>query len=78
MNNNTIIEVLNKLVGYTTPYGSTEVDDARFTNLKTLCYITEYMLDQIKDVSTYKNRYEYSMKTMGEYADKFLKNLEYE
>ena len=71
-------DVLFKLIGYTTPYGSSEVDDKRFDNLKALCEVAESIFNQLKDVASYKDRYEYSMNTMGKYADKFLKSLEHE
>lgn len=68
MNSNTIIEVLNCLIGSTEPYGSSHIDEQREENLKTLIDITNWCLDGIAYASEYKNRQEYSMRQIGQRA----------
>ncbi len=71
----TNLDILHKLIGSITPYGSTEIDNVRFENLKEMCVIVTDIILEIEEVANYKERQEHSMKQMGEYADNFLKNL---
>lgn len=68
-------EILMKLIGTVTPYGSTHIDEERFENLKQLCEMADSILLLIHEVAQYKERHEFSMKEIGEYAYKFLNDL---
>ena len=70
-----IKEIVQKLVGSITPAGESNLDTKRLENLKIICGLIEDLVYEVNYVSRDKDRYESSMKVMGEYADKFLRNL---
>ena len=70
-----IKEIVLKLVGSITPAGESHKDTQRLENLKVLFNLIEDLVYEVNCVSKEKDRYESSMKLMGEYADKFLRNL---
>ena len=70
-----IKEIVEKLVGSITPAGESHLDTQRLENLKIMCSLIEDLVYEVNYVSRAKNRYESSMKVMGEYADKFLRGL---
>lgn len=65
-------EVCDRLIGPIGPVGDTHIDEKRLENLKNMCSVTEYLLQQIVDVSRCKNSHMFSVKESGEYAQKFL------
>lgn len=68
-------EIVEKLIGNITPEGAAHIDKERFENLKEMCSLAAVLVYEIFKVADQnKNRHEYSMKIMGEYADNFLKN----
>lgn len=71
----TNLEIVNKLIGNIHPAGSSEIDAKRFENLKEMCELVDDLIMQLQSVAGNKNRIEWSMKEMGQYADKFLKTL---
>jgi hypothetical protein len=71
-----IYGVVNKVIGNINPAGDASRDDIRLSNLVEMCELVELLVNDIRDVSKNKDRYEHSMKKSGEYADNFLKNLE--
>ena len=73
-----IKEIVQKLVGSITPAGESHLDTKRLENLKIICGLIEDLVYEVNYVSRNKDRYESSMKVMGEYADKFLRNLKEE
>ena len=73
-----IKEIVQKLVGSITPAGESHLDTKRLKNLKIICGLIEDLVYEVNYVSRAKNRYESSMKVMGEYADNFLRNLKEE
>ena len=73
-----IKEIVQKLVGSITPAGESHLDTKRLENLKIICGLIEDLVYEVNYVSRDKDRYESSMKVMGEYADKFLRNLKEE
>ena len=73
-----IKEIVQKLVGNITPAGESHLDTKRLENLKIMCGLIEDLVYEVNYVSRNKDRYESSMKVMGEYADKFLRNLKEE
>lgn len=70
-----LYEIVNKLVGEIQPIGETTEDSKRFENLKTMTVLVDDLLTDIDNVAQGKNRYEFSIKQAGEYADKFLTRL---
>lgn len=70
-----IKEIVQKLVGSITPAGESHLDTKRLKNLKIMCSLIEDLVYEVNYVSRDKDRYESSMKVMGEYADNFLRNL---
>jgi hypothetical protein len=73
-----IKEIVQKLVGSISPAGESHLDTNRFENLKVMCNLVEDLVYEIQFTARDKDRYESSMKIMGEHADKFLKGLKEE
>lgn len=69
---NTILEVTRKLIGNTEPYGDSAIDRERTQNLDKLLYIIDELLYDLEKVANNKDRYEGSMRMMGEKAYKGL------
>jgi hypothetical protein len=67
--------VVIKLVGPVMPIGETREDEKRLENLKVLCDLIDKLLTDIDDVAQYSSREEYSMKTAGIYASKFIDRI---
>jgi hypothetical protein len=68
--------VVTKLVGPTSPIGSTREDNERFENLKAMTELADRLLTDIDRIATdNKGRTEYSMKRAGEFCDKFLDKI---
>lgn len=61
MKSEVIIEVIDKLVGSIEPYGSTQIDEERLENLETLLEVMDKYIKEIKEVTRFRNRYEYSI-----------------
>lgn len=78
MNSETITEVVKKLVGEIQPYGASHIgliDDKRFENLKTMCEVVNNLVIEIDRVAyENKDRQEFSMKQMADYASNFMTN----
>ena len=75
MNSETILEVINKLVGNIEPYGETYHDEKAYNNQEELIYIIRELIGALGANSRYKNRVEYSVKKIGKRAYNSLKNL---
>lgn len=84
MDSETIIKVIDALVGSIEPYGSTHIDNERIENLRVLLEVMDEYIAEIDKVVKYRNRPEYSMREMGEmaydwfvdlkgYVDEFMK-----
>lgn len=74
--NETILSLLQTLVGEIRPIGETNHDNQSFENLQQLCSLADDIVFQIEQVAaTYKDRYEFSIKRSGEFADNFIKRL---
>ena len=75
MNSETITEVVKKLVGEIQPYGASDIDDKRFESLKTICEVVDNLVIEIDRVAyENKDRQEFSMKQMADYASNFMTN----
>ena len=68
----TIISVVDYLIGETEPYGDTYIDQHRFANQQKLKDLTEHLICRLISSSRGCNRAEYSMKLIGEDASSFL------
>lgn len=72
----TIVSIIEQLVGEISPVGQSERDAISFENLKLLCDVTDALLTKVSDVSTNnKNAYEHSVKRSQEYAERFLMDV---
>lgn len=73
MDSETVIKVIDALVGSIEPYGSSHIDKERIENLRVLLEVMDEYIAEIDKVVKYRNRTEYSMREMGEMAyDWFL------
>ena len=68
----TILKVTIALIGETEPYGDSAIDRERTENLDKLIYVVEELLSDVEKVAYNKDRYEGSMRMMGEKAHKAL------
>ena len=68
MDSETIIKVIDALVGSIEPYGSTDIDNERVENLQVLLEVMDEYIAEIDKVVKYRNRPEHSMREMGEMA----------
>lgn len=74
-NGEEIVRIINALNGGITPIGETNVDNQRYENLKTIEIIISYLLDDIQLLIPNINRYEYSMKRIGDEAVRYLQGI---
>jgi hypothetical protein len=72
----TVYDVVKKLVGPIDPIGETNTDNTRFENLKALTMLVDRLVSDIDQVSTEKDRNEYSVQRAGQFAEDFLGSLE--
>lgn len=74
MDASAILEVTRTLIGATEPYGDSGIDRERTQNLDKLIYIVDELLYDVEKVAVNKDRYEGSMRMMGEKAHKALRS----
>ena len=67
-----ILEATKTLIGATEPYGDSGIDRERTKNLDKLIYVVDELLNDVERVAICKDRYEGSMRMMGEKAHKGL------
>ena len=75
MKKETLLEVVSELIGYTEPYGDSNVDEVRY---KTQEKIIELVVNGVEDLinnAAYKDRSEYSMAQIGVRAYEILEEL---
>lgn len=75
MKSEVIIEVIDRLVGSIEPYGSTQIDKERLENLETLLEVMDKYIKEIKEVTRFRNRYEYSILEIAERAYDWIVDL---
>ena len=75
MDSETIIKVIDALIGSIEPYGSTHIDNERTENLKALLYVMDEYIAEIDKVVKYRNCPQYSMRKMGEIAYEWFVDL---
>ena len=68
MESRTIIQVLDKLIGCTTPVGDSIVDEARLKNLKILIDVINWCLDGLLFSAEHRHELEYSIRENAETA----------
>lgn len=71
----TISDIVEELVGNFEPIGETNYDEKCYENIQTMDLVITDLLDDIQLMIPYKDRYEESMKVIGEYAVDFVKGL---
>lgn len=75
MNEETIYQIIKKLIGDIRPKGDSSRDHEIFDNVKIACGLIERLIVDIDDVAyVNRNSYEYSVKEISDYIDNFLKN----
>lgn len=67
---------MTRLVGPVKPVGSTEVDEQRLENLKTMIDLVDSLIGDVLTVAQYRNRTEYSLRESGKRAHDFLEELD--
>lgn len=72
MDASAILEVTRTLIGATEPYGDSGIDRERTQNLDKLIYVVDELLYDVEKAAVCKDRYEGSMRMMGEKAHKAL------
>lgn len=73
-----LLEIIEKLLGEIEPVGATHVDKERFENLKNYEDLIYQLVYKYADLIENKDRYEHSMKIVGERALNFIKCLHYD
>lgn len=68
MDASAILEVTRTLIGVTEPYGDSGIDRKRTENLDKLIYVVDELLYDVIKAAVCKDRYEGSMRMMGEKA----------
>lgn len=69
----THLEIVKKLVGNIQPVGETNADKEGLENLKIMCNLVNDLVCEIDKVYyENKDRKEFSIKTMADYADHFM------
>ena len=75
MESETILEVVNKLVGCIEPYGDTRIDEDRYINQEKIIDLVTNGIEDLIENSKYRYRAERSMEVIGDRAHKSLKEL---
>lgn len=68
-------QFVQKIIGPIRPIGETNADNERLDNLRQMTELVDELLQDISAVSMDRNRVEYSIKTAGQYAYKFLQQI---
>ena len=71
----TIYDIVYRVVGKINPVGESHTDERRLENLRAMTELVDKLITDIDRVGMLKNDQRYSMKTAGEFADKFLTSL---
>lgn len=69
-----IKEILEKLFGQIYPYGSTEIDDERYNNLKNYEEALDFIIDKLVECASFNNDNRYSCNHIGSKAYEILNN----
>jgi len=71
-------DVVKKLIGAIDPIGETNTDKVRLENLKEMTILVDFLLADIYYLQRYEDSPQYSLKQAGEFASKFIRNLDME
>jgi hypothetical protein len=69
------IDIINKIIGPITPCADSAIDSVRLENLKNYCNVAEQMMLNIRSIARDNSSNFASVKKMGEFATKFLKEV---
>ena len=72
MNEEVIIDVIDRLIGDYKPYGETNHDREANDNLQALCNVVAYYIEELYKITKNSKRVEYSIKESGMIADDFF------
>lgn len=75
MKKETLLEVVSELIGYTEPYGDSNIDKVRFDNQEKIIELVMNGIEDLINNATYKDRPEYSMAQIGGRAYETLEEL---
>lgn len=70
-----IYEINKKLIGPISPQGESNGDNQRLLNLEETIELTEKLIDDIINISKYRDRYEASVKAIGLRGQQFIDEL---
>lgn len=70
-----VIDIVNKLIGKTSPCGESNTDAERLENLKNKIDVTQELIDEISELSKFKHSSAHSERLIGETAYKFLEKV---
>ena len=68
-------DVVKKLIGKTEPIGESNQDSQRYENLLELIILTSQLIRDIRSAADFSDRQEFSMKKIGDRANKGLQEL---
>lgn len=63
-----IYTIIKRIIGNIEPYGDTNIDEERTNNLNTHINISYNLIKDLVEVAKFRNRSEYSIKSMGNLA----------
>ena len=72
---NITIQILNRLLGETTPYGCSSRDEVRIWNLDNAIIVANWLLDKIEEAAKFHDRPEWSIQTIGNKAYDWLEEV---
>ena len=75
MKKETLLEVVSELIGYTEPYGDSNVDEVRYKNQEKIIELVMNGVEDLINNSEYRTRSEYSMAQIGGRAYETLEEL---
>ena len=65
MKKETLFEVVSELIGYTEPYGDTNIDEIRYENQEKIIELVMNCIEDLINNAEYRSRPEYSMYKIG-------------
>ena len=66
-------KVVGSLIGFTEPAGDSFIDETRLANTELLIGLVDHLMSELVELQEYKDKYEYSVKLIGEKAYNCLK-----
>ena len=75
MKKETLLEVVYELIGYTEPYGDSNVNEVRYKNQEKIIELVVNGVEDLINNAAYKDRPEYSMAQIGGRAYEILEEL---